>query len=91
MVQSIEALRLLKAAGLRPERTVRTVLFMNEENGVRGGQKYAEQAQQNKETPPRRHRERWRRLHAPRLQRAGYCRRVSESSGLETLAGSLPG
>jgi carboxypeptidase Q len=43
-VQSIEALRLLKAAGLKPERTVRAVLFMNEENGVRGGTKYAELA-----------------------------------------------
>ncbi|WP_400191045.1 M20/M25/M40 family metallo-hydrolase [Hymenobacter sp. B81] len=43
-VQSMEALRLLLASGLRPERTVRAVLFMNEENGVRGGQKYAELA-----------------------------------------------
>ena len=50
VVQSIEAVRLLKAAGLRPERTVRAVLFMNEENGTRGGQKYAELAQQNHET-----------------------------------------
>ncbi|SHJ48576.1 Peptidase family M28 [Hymenobacter daecheongensis DSM 21074] len=40
-VQSMEVLRLLKATGLRPERTVRAVLFMNEENGVRGGEKYA--------------------------------------------------
>ncbi|WP_345116140.1 M28 family peptidase [Hymenobacter algoricola] len=43
-VQSMEVLRLLKATGLRPERTVRAVLFMNEENGVRGGNKYAELA-----------------------------------------------
>ncbi|TVT42949.1 M20/M25/M40 family metallo-hydrolase [Hymenobacter setariae] len=50
VVQSIEAVRLLKAAGLRPERTVRAVLFMNEENGTRGGNKYAEQAKQNNET-----------------------------------------
>jgi hypothetical protein len=50
VVQSMEALRLLKAAGLRPERTVRAVLFMNEENGTRGGTKYAELAQQNHET-----------------------------------------
>ncbi|WP_254245151.1 M20/M25/M40 family metallo-hydrolase [Hymenobacter sp. BRD67] len=50
VVQSMEALRLLKAAGLRPERTVRAVLFMNEENGTRGGEKYADQAQQNHET-----------------------------------------
>ncbi len=50
VVQSMEALRLLKAAGLKPERTVRAVLFMNEENGTRGGNKYAEQAQQNHES-----------------------------------------
>ena len=50
VVQSMEALRLLRATGLRPERTVRAVLFMNEENGTRGGQKYAELAQQNHET-----------------------------------------
>ncbi|RAK69912.1 M28 family peptidase [Hymenobacter edaphi] len=43
-VQSMEALRLLLATGLRPERTVRAVLFMNEENGNRGGIKYAELA-----------------------------------------------
>jgi hypothetical protein len=43
-VQSMEALRLLLASGLRPERTVRAVLFMNEENGNRGGIKYAELA-----------------------------------------------
>ncbi len=50
VVQSMEALRLLKAVGLKPERTVRAVLFMNEENGTRGGDKYAELAKQNRET-----------------------------------------
>ncbi|MCA9319690.1 MAG: M20/M25/M40 family metallo-hydrolase [Planctomycetes bacterium] len=40
-VQSIEVLRLLKAMDLRPRRTVRCVLFMNEENGLRGGRQYA--------------------------------------------------
>ena len=48
-VQSMEALRLLRAAGFRPERTVRAVLFMNEENGTRGGNEYARLAAQNKE------------------------------------------
>ncbi|GAA4007190.1 M28 family peptidase [Hymenobacter fastidiosus] len=43
-VQSMEVLRLLRATGLKPERTVRAVLFMNEENGVRGGTRYAELA-----------------------------------------------
>lgn len=40
-VQSIEALRLLKQLGLKPKRTLRVVLFMNEENGVKGGNEYA--------------------------------------------------
>jgi len=40
-VQSMEALRLLKELGLKPKRTIRCVLFMNEENGLRGGKAYA--------------------------------------------------
>ena len=50
VMQSIEVLRAIKAVGLQPKRTIRTVLFMNEENGGRGGKKYLELAQQNKET-----------------------------------------
>jgi carboxypeptidase Q len=37
-----EALRLMKRLGLRPRRTVRVVLFTNEENGLRGGLAYLE-------------------------------------------------
>jgi carboxypeptidase Q len=37
----METMRLLKASGLRPRRTVRCVLFMNEENGTNGGRAYA--------------------------------------------------
>lgn len=44
VVQSMEVLRLLKKSGLRPKRSIRVVLFMNEENGLRGGRKYAEEA-----------------------------------------------
>ncbi|MEW6510279.1 MAG: M20/M25/M40 family metallo-hydrolase [Bacteroidota bacterium] len=40
-VQAIEALNLLRKAGVRPRRTIRAVLFMNEENGLRGGKAYA--------------------------------------------------
>tara|TARA_R110002050_G_scaffold3935_6_gene20204 strand:- start:1538 stop:2911 length:1374 start_codon:yes stop_codon:yes gene_type:complete len=48
-VQSMEVLRLLKVTGYRPKRTIRVVLFMNEENGLRGGTTYAEQASKNNE------------------------------------------
>ena len=37
-----EALRLMKKLNLRPRRTVRVVLWTNEENGLRGGQNYLE-------------------------------------------------
>ncbi|MEP7141548.1 MAG: M20/M25/M40 family metallo-hydrolase [Ferruginibacter sp.] len=43
-VQSIEVLRALKATGVHPKRTIRAVMFMNEENGGRGGEKYLELA-----------------------------------------------
>jgi carboxypeptidase Q len=39
-VATWEALRLMKRLDLRPRRTVRVVLFTNEENGSRGGQAY---------------------------------------------------
>jgi carboxypeptidase Q len=39
-IASWEALRLMKALGLRPRRTIRVVLFTNEENGGRGGTGY---------------------------------------------------
>lgn len=43
-VQSIEIIRAIKALGWKPKRTIRAVMFMNEENGGRGGQAYAEAA-----------------------------------------------
>ena len=46
-----EGLRLMKKLGIRPRRTVRLVLFTNEENGLRGGNayrdKYARDAEQH--------------------------------------------
>ena len=38
-----EAVRLMKKLGIRPKRTVRVVLFTNEENGTRGGNGYRDQ------------------------------------------------
>jgi carboxypeptidase Q len=43
-VQSIEVLRAFKAIGLKPKRTIRAVLYMNEENGAKGGRAYADTA-----------------------------------------------
>jgi carboxypeptidase Q len=42
-IASWEAVRLMKTLGLRPRRTVRVVLFTNEENGLRGGLAYRDQ------------------------------------------------
>ena len=41
-VAAMEALTTLRRLGLRPRRTIRVVLFTNEENGLAGGRKYAE-------------------------------------------------
>ncbi len=43
-VQSIEVIRAFKALGLKPKCTIRAVLFMNEENGDKGGEAYADSA-----------------------------------------------
>jgi hypothetical protein len=39
--QALEGLRLIKELGLKPKRTIRAVLFMNEEFGGTGGRDYA--------------------------------------------------
>ncbi|MCA6448682.1 MAG: M20/M25/M40 family metallo-hydrolase [Chitinophagaceae bacterium] len=44
VVQTIEIMRALKAIGYQPKHTIRFVLFANEENGLRGGTKYAAEA-----------------------------------------------
>jgi hypothetical protein len=49
VVHTVEILRALKALGYKPKHTIRFVLFMNEENGLRGGNKYAEEAKAKNE------------------------------------------
>ncbi len=48
-VQAIEVLRIFKAIGYKPKNTIRAVMYMNEENGLRGGIEYAKQAELRKE------------------------------------------
>ncbi|HEY0654582.1 MAG TPA: M20/M25/M40 family metallo-hydrolase [Chryseosolibacter sp.] len=48
-VQAMEVLRLFKKLGIKPKRTIRAVMYMNEENGLRGGAEYAKQAALKKE------------------------------------------
>lgn len=48
-VQTMEILRAFVAIGYQPQRTIRFVLFANEENGLRGGNKYASVAKEKNE------------------------------------------
>ena len=49
-VHAIGALRLFQQQKIKPKNTLRAVMFMNEENGLRGGVEYAAVAKQLKET-----------------------------------------
>lgn len=49
IVQTIEILRAFIALGYKPKHSIRFVLFANEENGTRGGDKYAAEAKSKKE------------------------------------------
>lgn len=49
IVHTMEVLRTLKALGYQPNCTIRFVLFANEENGLRGAEKYASLAKLNNE------------------------------------------
>jgi hypothetical protein len=48
-VHSLESLYRLVKLGYKPRHTLRCVLFMNEENGLKGGMKYGEEANKNNE------------------------------------------
>lgn len=48
-MQAIEAVRLFKALNITPKRTIRAVMWMNEENGLRGGREYARVAKEKGE------------------------------------------
>jgi hypothetical protein len=47
IVQSIEMIRTLQAIGYKPKRTIRAVLFINEEFGNDGGETYAKRCKEN--------------------------------------------
>lgn len=49
VVQSIEILAMFKQLGIKPRHSIRAVAFMNEENGLRGGEAYAKFAAGKKE------------------------------------------
>jgi carboxypeptidase Q len=48
-VQSMEVLRLFKVTGIKPKRTLRAVMFMNEEMSATGGNTYMEEARRKRE------------------------------------------
>jgi len=48
-VQAIEMIRIYKKLGIRPKRTVRAVMFMNEEMSGTGGRTYADEAKRKGE------------------------------------------
>lgn len=49
IVQSIEVLRTFKKLGLQNNNTLRVVCYANEENGAKGGEKYAQEAKAKNE------------------------------------------
>lgn len=49
VVQSMEVARIFKTLNYKPKKTLRVVLFANEENGLKGGKEYARVAAEKKE------------------------------------------
>ncbi len=48
IVQTIETIAMFKKMNIKPKHTIRTVCFMNEENGLGGGNAYAKEAAEKK-------------------------------------------
>ena len=48
-VHAMDVMHIIKRTGYQPKRTIRCVLFMNEENGLAGGLEYARISNENKE------------------------------------------
>lgn len=78
-VQAMEVLRLFKTLGIKPKRTIRAVMYMNEENGLRGGIEYAKQAELKKE----------KHLAAMESDRGGFTPRGFTMSGTETSKAAI--
>lgn len=74
-VQAMEVLRLFKQLGIKPKKTIRAVMYMNEENGLRGGTEYAKQAQLKNE----------KHLAAIESDRGGFTPRGFTMSGTDAM------
>ncbi len=72
-MQGIEVLRTFKALGIQPKRTLRAVMWMNEENGGAGGRGYADYAEENGE----------KHIAAMESDRGGFVPRGFTSTGTE--------
>ena len=81
VVQSIEVLRLFKTLGIKPKKTIRVVLFMNEENGSKGGMKYAEWAKTSGE----------KNIAAIETDEGGFTPRGFSLDVIAALKGPIPG
>jgi len=78
-VQGIEVLRTYKALGIKPKRTLRAVMWMNEENGGAGGRAYADFADANGE----------KHIAAVESDRGGFVPRGFTSTGTEAQQAQL--
>ena len=75
VVHSMEVLYVLKQLGYKPKRTLRVVLFMNEENGLRGAKEYAKKTKENN----------WYHLAAIESDRGGFTPRGFAIEGSEEM------